>query len=56
MFVVDLYLKMMRVEVNLEFFRHSNFDSYVDLNEDSNDVRGFELAISDSNLFPSVVG
>ena len=49
-FVVGASLKMIDVEVNLEFFRCSNFDSYVDLNEDSKDVRRFELTISDANL------
>ena len=54
--VVDLSLKMRDVELNLESFRYSNFDSHVDLNEDSNDARRFELEISDANLLTRVAG
>ena len=55
---VDAYLslKIRDVEMNLESFRCSNFDSHVDLNEDSNDSRKFELVISDANALPFVVG
>ena len=52
----DLSLKMRDVELNLESFRCSNFDSHVGLNEDSNDARRFKLAISDANLLPSIAG
>ena len=54
--VADLSLKMRDVELNLESFRCSNFDSNVDLNEDSNDAPRFELVISDANLLPVVAG
>ena len=52
----DLSLKMRDVEMNLESFRCSNFDSHVDLNEGSNDVRRCEFVISDANLLPSIAG
>ena len=44
----DLSLKMMEVEVNLEFFRCLNLDSWS--NEDLNDVWEDKLNGSDANL------
>ena len=47
---------MKDVEMNLESFRCSNFDSNVDLNEDCNDARGCELVVSAAGVLPSIAG